>query len=260
MATINQLHDIAALLEQSIPLGRALARYRDAAIGYAKDESKLNEAISSYFGLMRQRQATIKYVQSAGHLFDDPAKPLAARWSTQTHKRLRQRGARISGVLTLSHDDFAKSAMRPEWFEAGNDDIQWLNDFQTELYFTLKAIDDAGPRQATKPKWKNIRDRCEKHVRKHGWPGINALARQMQCSPSTVRKAVQKSTYLAAREAEARATAGGRAAREVPVTDAVADSAKQTREQDPLEQLIAEQQADERRDVRARQRARAKHK
>ncbi len=52
--------------------------------------------------------------------------------------------------------------------------------------------------------WQKAKDEAEKHMKRNNnvFPGVNALTRIIQCSPSTMLKAIKKSEYLLARKAE----------------------------------------------------------
>ncbi|MFG0243083.1 MAG: hypothetical protein ACF8R9_09890 [Phycisphaerales bacterium JB054] len=54
--------------------------------------------------------------------------------------------------------------------------------------------------------WKEAMAAAEAHVKKHGgfFPGRNELARLVGCSPSTMTKAIKRSTYLRARAEESK--------------------------------------------------------
>lgn len=113
------------------------------------------------------------------------------------------------------------------------------------------------PRQEAKKK-------AEKHVKANGgiFPGRNALAKLVGCSRGTMTKAIGKSKYLMARQAEADALKkpGGR---EVSLSDGISAGLEQDRESDPtqeiLEDLVAEQEADSRREDRQHQARKRSH-
>ena len=104
--------------------------------------------------------------------------------------------------------------------------------------------------------------RAEQHVKRSGWPGRNALAQIVGCSPSTITKAKSKSHVLKQAERKHRAEKAG-APREVSFTDIHAANLAQSTEADPadsaesdeLTKLVREQAAEIQRDERQYQRA-----
>lgn len=64
--------------------------------------------------------------------------------------------------------------------------------------------DDTAPGEGIS--WEEAMREAEAHVRKHGgfFPGRNELARLVRCSPSTMAKAIKRSTYLRARAEESK--------------------------------------------------------
>ena len=112
---------------------------------------------------------------------------------------------------------------------------------------------------------------AEAHVRKHdgAFPGRNKLAEFIGCAPSSVTKAVKRSTYLKARKAEHEASK--KSGREVHVSGSMDQFAGGTAPEPPepdepddgeaeLQQLIAEQRADQMREERQRRAAKRQRK
>ena len=54
--------------------------------------------------------------------------------------------------------------------------------------------------------WQTAKRLAETHLERNPWPGLNALARLINCSPSTMSKARDNSLILRAKEAEYNAT------------------------------------------------------
>jgi len=85
---------------------------------------------------------------------------------------------------------------------------------------------------------KKTQKKAEDYCRRHPYPGIQSLAREVGCSSSTMHKILKESAFLRARRAEAEAVkkAGGRA---VSLTNWVEASTAQTREPNPAEAAAA---------------------
>jgi len=109
---------------------------------------------------------------------------------------------------------------------------------------------------------------AEKHVKAHdgAFPGRNKLAEFIGCAPSSVTKAVNRSTYLKARRAEhERAKNSGR---EVQIKGSMDEfpaganpkPAEPDDRESRLASLITEQEADQRRDEHQRTKARRQYK
>lgn len=105
--------------------------------------------------------------------------------------------------------------------------------------------------------WQDAMKRAEKHVKAHdgAFPSVKRLAEIVGCSRPTMRKAINNSTYLSAREAEK-----SQSARSEPLTDiaieqgseqAWREDAPEREDQDAeLDELIAQQKADQARNDR----------
>lgn len=97
----------------------------------------------------------------------------------------------------------------------------------------------------------DVMNDLEALVKRRGgiWPGGNSVAKTLGCSPSTVRKAIAQSCYLAARVAEANSRKA--VGQKVRLSDEILDNVAQATEpEDQLKHLIAEQEKDEARDKR----------
>lgn len=104
-------------------------------------------------------------------------------------------------------------------------------------------IGQHGPAKRESKTWQRVRAVAEEKVKRGGWPGLNTLARLCDCSPATLKKAVKRSLFLTAREAEHESH--GRKARATALTVPLLDSTAQTTEPDPeLAALIRESEAD----------------
>lgn len=106
------------------------------------------------------------------------------------------------------------------------------------------------PNKGQKVTWQEAKEQAERHVKRNGWPGQNALMRLVGCGKETIRKAIKESSYLRARQAEhgKQKEVGKRA---VQLGGGAFDAMEQSREPDPtLDALIAEQKADEAREER----------
>lgn len=117
----------------------------------------------------------------------------------------------------------------------------------------LEYIENANPRLEEKLNGDELRKLAERYVKTHGgvFPGVRPLARILGCPASSLSNAVKASTYLQARKAEA--NRDKKKARIGPLSRIDLDHHKQEREPDPdsrLEDLIAEQEADQRADSR----------
>lgn len=97
--------------------------------------------------------------------------------------------------------------------------------------------------------WQDAMERAEQHVKAHGGaiPSKKCLSDIIGCSRSTISKAIERSPYLLARYAERCARSG--VAREVPLSDVILET-HATSDEERLQDLIAEQEADTRRDER----------
>ena len=94
--------------------------------------------------------------------------------------------------------------------------------------------------------WEKARDRAEKHVNAHNgvFSNVKRIAEAVGCSRPTLEKAIKKSSYLKARQAEAKAK---RSSRTVPLSDGAIDDESERRHNE-LNSLVAEQQKDKRRE------------
>jgi len=97
-------------------------------------------------------------------------------------------------------------------------------------------------RKQKRTKWQEVQRTAEKHCRKHGFPGVRNLARICGCAFSTMDKAIRRSSYLRARRSEYKWD--NKKPRKTRLTDVHLDRLPQTTEENPLEQLIAEQKRD----------------
>lgn len=101
----------------------------------------------------------------------------------------------------------------------------------------------------------DLRKKAEQYIKRQGdrFPGVNALAKILECAPSSLSNAICESSYLKARRAEHKAERR-RSSRTISMNEVKLDSIPQQTERDPgevaLENLIAEQkeeiQSDER--------------
>lgn len=102
-------------------------------------------------------------------------------------------------------------------------------------------------------KWQDARAKAEAHVREHDgvMPSKKRLAKIVGCSRPTIDKVIRESSYLKARYAESRCRSS---IREVSLSNSMigGEGLQQSTEPQPdeLPRLIAEQEADERRDRR----------
>jgi hypothetical protein len=97
-------------------------------------------------------------------------------------------------------------------------------------------------------KWQVAMKRVEEHVRAHDgvFPSVKRLAEIVGCDRRTIDKAVEKSPYLKARQAESRAK---RSVRTVPLSDCAVDEVSQGRDAE-LARLAAEQKEELEREER----------
>jgi hypothetical protein len=104
--------------------------------------------------------------------------------------------------------------------------------------------------------WQEAQQKADTWVRRHGYPGLLKLGRAMGgCPAATLSKAIKKSKFLSAQKAEHERGSRGH---EVQLSQEDLDGRPQTKEPDPLQSLIREQEADARRDCqRARPRTNA---
>lgn len=193
----------------------------------------------------------------------------------------RSRGARPSDDLALSDvwwvefrkrvaTDLDKRLLpRSDWWSKRGDIVlareQAVNKLEAEYRAWAEAQREAAASPALKAAaggrtWQKVMTLAEQAVRDAGgvWPerGITGLAEQLKASRKTVRKAVDASAYLRAREAEHKAKAGG-GGRVDGVAKAKLDAGElaQSREADPaetLDSLIEEQRQDDEREKRGR--------
>jgi hypothetical protein len=82
--------------------------------------------------------------------------------------------------------------------------------------------------------WQQAKKIAEHYCRRDGWPGLNALASIVGCSPFTISKALKHSPTLRVRRDEYNANRGT-GGRTVQLSDAVERRVVQTREQAPDE-------------------------
>ena len=107
--------------------------------------------------------------------------------------------------------------------------------------------------------WEDAKKKAEQYVKRNGYPGFKPLVRAIGCGVGTLKKAIERSTYLTARKAEHEAKRKGKP-HETPLTGVVLDNAVQSTESDPsdvlaskearLKELVDEQGVDMRRDAR----------
>lgn len=115
------------------------------------------------------------------------------------------------------------------------------------------------PKEPTRPatpvaagvKWKDAMESAERHVKRNNgvFPGRNTLAHDIVgCARSTMTKAIRRSPYLKARQAEAKAQRSTRA--KTLSKTALESVPAPERDDDELARLVAEQKADDARDHR----------
>lgn len=96
--------------------------------------------------------------------------------------------------------------------------------------------------------WQTAKEKAEQHVKRNGFPGVNALAKIVGCVPSTMSKAIKRSSCLKARMAVHIAEHQSKPL-ELSMTDYVLDNVQQTTELNPedtvLKSLVAQQEADD---------------
>lgn len=67
----------------------------------------------------------------------------------------------------------------------------------------------AAPRTGDGMAWQDARDKMQAHLKRNPWPGVNAFARLLKCSSSTVSKAIDNTPRLKSIRAEAEAARDG---------------------------------------------------
>ena len=110
-------------------------------------------------------------------------------------------------------------------------------------------------------------EKAEAHVKAHrgAFPGRNKLAKIVGCSSASITKAVQRSVYLKARQAECDAAKRGASSERQssqPLEELAYDRDWKAAEADrdaTLDKLIAEQKAEQRREEAQRKRAQRRH-
>ncbi|MBI1824860.1 MAG: hypothetical protein HY287_17085 [Planctomycetes bacterium] len=133
-----------------------------------------------------------------------------------------------------------------------------------QLAATLGWRESAEPNQNGKPRIgresrHGLAQRAEEYVRLHGYPGVNELARKLECQGSSLLNAIKVSTFLTARKAEHED--GQKPRRLASLNRVLLDNTSQTTEPDPsalaLEALIAEQAAEQKADTRVTRKSRS---
>ena len=177
-------------------------------------------------------------------------------------------------VTDLSPEDTALAMHvdekeRPEWLQLWTDRAKKLAEFHEHLLsakdepeatmnespgkvaavereYESNHRDDTGTTRSQRKqeltKWREVLRLAEKHCRRSGFPGVRNLAKICNCAPSTMDKAIGQSSYLRARRSEYKQA--NKKLRKTRLTDVHLDKLSQTTEEDPLEQLIAEQERD----------------
>ncbi len=213
-----------------------------------------------------QRELLVRWLRSNG--FASDAMELDSQL-TLLLPRLREWEDRTRRVVERNEPEVARLLRTPELYDwIGREAADELHGVLDEVCRTLTycrqlgttlahckqlaATIDSNPTTKTPPprqleSCRALRRRAEAYVKRNGFPGVRALARALACPGSSLKNAIDRSTYLAARRAEYKQDRS-RKAREVPLTDVVLDNAIQDTEADSpetLSELIAEQTDDD---------------
>lgn len=229
--------------------------------------------LSTCEGEFTKRRATFVYLEDA-QLAEKVATGLQHEHGISGYEYDGYRKFEAKRVTDLSPEDAALAMHvdekeRPEWLQPWTDRAKKLAEFHehpssakdepeatmNESPGEVKAVeieresnhsDDTGTtrgqRKQKRTNWQEVQRTAEKHCREHGFPGVRNLARICGCAFSTMDKAIGRSIYLSARRSEYKRA--NKKLRKTRLTDVHLDRLSQTTEEDPLEQLIAEQKRD----------------
>lgn len=229
--------------------------------------------LSTCEGEVTRRRATLVYLEDA-QLAEKVAAGLQHEHGISGYEYDGYRTFEAKRVTDLSPEDAALAMHvdekeRPEWLQPWTDRAKKLAEFHEHLSSAkdepeatmnespgeVPAVerehesnhsDDAGTTRSQgkqkQTKWQEVQRTAEKHCRKHGFPGVRNLAKICGCAPSTMDKAIGRSSYLMARRSEY--MRANKRLRKTRLNDVHLDSLRQTTEEDPLKQLIAEQKRD----------------
>ncbi len=229
--------------------------------------------LSTCEGEVTRRRATLVYLEDA-QLAEKVAAGLQHEHGISGYEYDGYRTFEAKRVTDLSPEDAALAMHvdekeRPEWLQPWTDRAKKLAEFHehsssakdepeatmNESPSEVQAVereresnhsDDTGTTRSQRKqkltKWQEVQRLAEKHCRKHGFPGVRNLAKICDCAPSTMDKAIGRSSYLRARRSEYKRA--NKRLRKTTFTDVHRDRLPQTTEKDPLEQLIAEQKRD----------------
>ena len=229
--------------------------------------------LSTCEGEVTRRRATLVYLEDA-QLAEKVAAGLQHEHGISGYEYDGYRKFEAKRVTDLSPEDAALAMHvdekeRPEWLQPWTDRAKKLAEFHEHLSSAkdepeatmnespseVQAVereresnhsDDTGTTRSQGKqkltKWQEVQRLAEKHCRKHGFPGVRTLAKICGCAPSTMDKAIGRSSYLSARRSEHKWD--NKKLRKNRLTEVHLDRLPQTTEEDPLKQLIAEQKRD----------------
>ena len=224
-------------------------------------------------GEVTRRRAALTYLEDA-QLAEKVAAGLQHEHGVSGYEYDAYREFEAKRVTDLSPEDAALAMRvdekeRPEWLQPWTDRAKKLAEFHEHLSSAkdepeaamnespgeVPAVkreresnhsDDTGTtrgqRKQKRTNWQEVKRTAEKHCREHGFPGVRNLARICGCAPSTMDKAIGRSSYLRARRSEYKWA--NKKLRKIRLTDVHLDRLPQTTEENSLEQLIAEQKRD----------------
>lgn len=229
--------------------------------------------LSTFEGEFTRRRATLVYLKDA-QLAEKVAAGLQYEHGISGYEYDGYRKFEAKRVTDLSPEDAALAMhvdekKRPEWLKPWTDRAKKLAEFhehpssaKDEPEATINESPSEVPvierecesnhsdhtgttRSQQKQKrttWQEVQRLAEKHCRKHGFPGVRNLAKICGCAPSTMDKAIGRSSYLNARRSKYKRA--NKRLRKTRLNDVHLGSLQQTTEEDPLEQLISEQKRD----------------
>ena len=229
--------------------------------------------LSTCEGEFTRRRATLVYLEDA-QLAEKVAAGLQYEHGISGYEYDGYRKFEAKRVTDLSPEDAALAMHvdekeRPEWLQPWTDRARKLAEFHEHLSSAKDEpeatinespgevpvvereresnhSDDIGTTRSQgkqkQTKWQEVQHTAEKYCHKHGFPGVRNLAKICRCAPSTMEKAIGLSSYLRAQRSEYKWA--NKKLRKTRLTDVHLDRQPQTTEEDPLEQLIAEQKRD----------------
>ncbi len=158
----------------------------------ARDDLDVDAPSPGAAAFVGSRQRALEFVLRTGHQADRP--PVRGEGRLVAFRSDATGGAPAPAPVALANAGEVAAAFREALAPV----------IQAALQGREEPPDEAAPGGGVS--WEEAMAAAESHVKRHGgfFPGRNELARLVGCSPSTMTKAIKRSTYLRARAEESK--------------------------------------------------------